>query len=386
MAPKNTKVAKKKLMQLPNRKKPNKRKNNNPASKPSKSSGFAANNFSLALSDPFNPRAIGVHVPDPYPFPTTTYHVHQTTVLKSPASGTGSGGVMLLPNASFSMIDCSYAGTLVAANAVVLTTPMAPIGNNPFNYGAVGLDEVFSKFGAFRVVGWGIKISNLQPELSATGRIIVAHLPVGDSVPSLNVMNSTPLATSVSWLTPVVGIRPDIIASSALIEMPDAVEFAVQDLLHGDIQINGRYTNSTFWDFKSAARTGGPGGDTEGDDIYYSVALGTVQKAGFKDLTRSKGGAAIAVYFEGMPVTSGTTLFQIETIYHLEGSPTLGNTTNTSLIAASSGSASVGTTTDVERAMIKASMPEMAYKFISKGAQFLNNNRGLISAVASTFI
>jgi hypothetical protein len=344
--------------------------------------------FTEALCDPFSPHAIGCHVPDPFPFPTTTYHVHQTTTLKSPASLTGSGGVMFLPNVVYSMVDCNYAGTLTANQSVIGTTPMAQLSaTNPFNYGAVTQSDVFSKFGTFRVVSWGIKISNLQPELSATGRIIVAHLPVGDAVPSYNTLTNVIAATQASWLTPITGIRPDIMSSSSLIEMPDAVEFAVQDLLHGDVEINGRYTNTAFWNFKSASAVDNITATfVEGDEAYTNASTGFVQSNGLKDLTRCNGGAAIVVYFEGMPVTSGNVNLQIETIYHIEGSPTLGGTTNSALISASSGATEVGTTFDVERSMIRASMPEVAFKFLTKGAQFLNNNQKVIRSIASALI
>lgn len=345
----------------------------------------SASAFMVALADPFSPRAVGAHVPDPYPFPTTTYHVHQTTTLKSPTSLTGSGGVLLLPSVTYSMIDSNYAGSLIASQSVIGTTPMNQIGNyNPYNYGAVADTDVFSKFGTFRVVGWGVKISNLQPELSATGRVIVAHVPISDEVPDYGTLATAATATSPGWITAITGIRPDILTSGSLIEMPDAVEFAVQDLLHGDIEISGRYTNSSFWNFKSAARSSYMGSNVYlTDSSSVSTLTGLTQTSGLKDLTRCQGAAGIAIYFEGMPVTAGNINLQVETIYHLEGSPTLGGTTNTALISASSGTTVLGTMNDVEKAMIKASLPEVAFKFVTKGAQFLNNNKAIIKGIAS---
>lgn len=340
--------------------------------------------FQKALYDPFSPKSIGCQVPDPFCFPTVTYHLHQTTVLKGPTSNAGTGSVMFLPNPNFSMLDVSTAATLSTANSIVGSTPMVTYTGATQAYRAIGISELFNKFGTYRVVSWGIKISNLQPELSATGRIIVAHVPIGNDIPSANVMNSVAV-TNADYFTPVVGITPANLNSSSVIELPDAVEFAVQDLLHGDVEISGRYTNSTFWEFKSASLNDtAAAGIREGDDIVITDAGATVI-AGLKDTTKCVGGTAIVVYIEGMPSTTANFL-QVETIYHLEGTPSLGGSTNSALVPASAIKAHIGTTEEVEEAMVKASYPDMAYKFLTKGAQFLNDNRRLIDSVASKFL
>jgi hypothetical protein len=143
--------------------------------------------FYRALSDPFHPNSLGCQVPDPFPFPTQTFHVHQTTILGA-SSGTV-GGAVFMPNPVFSMIDLLNANNLATHPTAVTSTPMTVYSGINTNmagclYGAITSTSLNTVYSSYRVVSWGIKISNLQPELSATGRLMLAMVPIGDSVPS----------------------------------------------------------------------------------------------------------------------------------------------------------------------------------------------------------
>lgn len=342
--------------------------------------------FYNALVDPFAPESLGCQVPDPFPFPTQVFHIHQTTVVGPPAaSSITSGAVAFMPNPVLSMIDLQHASSLTGTNVSIQNSPMTPYGvtgtnSNNCIYGAVVPSALSSVFADYRVVSWGIKISNLQPELSATGRLMVAMVPLGDTIPSFNELAN---ATLSSVFTPIFGIAPNFLNSSDILELPTGFEITVGDLLHGDLEIAGMYSNAGFWSFKTTVNSGIPGtGLTSGDSTTYNNSGGTLFTQGYKDIMRCNGGAAIVLYYEGIP-TSAQNAFQIETIYHLEGTPNFSSTANNALISSTARKSVVGSSVGVEQAMSKASKLDNAVRWIEKGAQFLNKNSATILKIGS---
>jgi len=342
--------------------------------------------FYNALCDPFDPESLGCQVPDPFPFPTQVYHVHQTTVLGA-STGQSSGACMFLPNPVLSLIDLTSANTFnTSTNKSVQTTPFTQLAAYSTTtpgcaaYGAIPSANINTVFGDYRVVSWGLKISNLQPELSATGRIIIAYVPVGDTVPTLNdIVTGASGAIIGSVYTPICGSPASVLGSSAILELPTAVEFTVGDLLHGDLELSGMYTNSSFWSFKTTLGAGSASGtQVMGDDLSLITLTGLVGTVGYKDLTRSNGGAAIVIYFEGLPLST-TSAFQVESIYHLEGSPQIASSLNTALVPSIVRKATIGSSVGVEQAMTKASSIDKVVKFIGQGANFLNKNQKSIA-------
>nr|UJQ92735.1 MAG: hypothetical protein [Narnaviridae sp.] len=348
--------------------------------------------FYDALTCPFDPNVLGVQVPDPFPFPTQVYHVHQTTVIGANTStNPGQGCISFLPNPCLSMIDLTQINNLTATFKNVKNTPFTaytPTNSNaPGNaiYGAVTPGALADVFADYRLVSWGIKISNLQPELSATGRIIIAQIPLGDTVPSYPTLQSS---LSGKCVESIYGMDPAFLATSNILELPTGFQVTVQDLLHGDIEIGGMYSNADFWDFKTTKVIGDMGTSQStgqifsGDDTAFSNT-GTIWTVGYKDLTRCRSGSAIVIYFEGMPSKDVENYFQVETIYHLEGTPNFSSTNNNALVSSTARKAAVGTTQNIEQVMTKASKIENVVTWISKGADFLNKNKATFAKIGS---
>jgi len=338
------------------------------------------NAFFKALSKPFDPRSMGCTVPDPFPFPTVTYHLHQTSVI-SQATGVTRGSVMFLPNPVLSMIDTwSLNQTFPGASTGINSTPFSQYGSSDGRrciYGATTPSSLSNIFSTYRVVSWGVKISNLQPELSATGKLIVALLPLGDTVPAYqNIIQSPIIGSSITSIT---GLPVSQIDSSGIIELPTAVQLTVGDLLKGDLEISGMYTNSNFWTFKSTSLYGTTATSIIGDEVLQTN--GSVSSLGFKDDTRCVGGCAIVAYWEGMPV--GSLGFQFETIYHLEGSPVISAGVNNIPIASSVPKPNIGSMARVESAMSEASKISNVYEIINTGMNFLNDNKDILKIGAS---
>jgi len=348
-----------------------KRVNQQPKNKASKAP------FLSALIDPFNPTSIGCTVPDPFPFATVPYHIHQTTVVGPPVSSSiTSGAIMFLPNPLLSMIDLQHTLSLTGSNVSIQSTPMTVFnvgGTSPGScvYGACSAPNLSSILSTYRTVSWGVKISNLQPELSATGRLIIGFLPIGDTVPSFSDFQA---ATLSSVFTPITNIPNTVLASSTILELPTAFEITVQDLLSGDLEISGMYTNSNFWTFKANINQGAAP-NLMGDDVTVN-GVGSVTSIGYKDITRCVGGCAIVIYYEGFPLPSTiSNMLQFETIYHLEGSPQLAVSGNAIPVASMSVKPNVGSSVALENSMQVASKESNVVHWISKGAQFLNNNK-----------
>jgi len=282
--------------------------------------------FAQALTAPFAPSSMGCRVPDPYFFPTATYHAHSTSVFTSTAAGTA--GAVFFPNPVVTMLDSTYS---YAASPCILqvNTGMAPLTASGFTshiFGATAPGLLKNVFTDYRVVSQGIKITNLQPELSATGRFYYAQIPLADTMPSYDVLIQTGATAPDSNIIPSMtgGYPYTALFGSNFINLPSAVEIGISDILQGDLQICNNVVNSAYYTFKSTAPVGfvNAAGYQEADDIVESSAFATGQ-GGYKDLTRCNGACAILVWAEGLPVSSN--VFQIEHIVHLEGSPVLAN-------------------------------------------------------------
>jgi len=343
-------------------------------------STIAREPFLMALSDPFAPSSLGCKVPDPFPFPTQAYHLHQTTVLGTSGADT-TGSALFLPGPCLSMIDTHHT-TNVALNSVLSTamgrySAVASQINNGY-FGATTSTGINGVFETFRLVSWGLKISNLQPELSATGRLIIAFIPIGDTTPAYNdLQNSSLLASS---MIPITGIPSNVLDSANVLQLPTAIEFSVGDFLHGDIELSGMYTNSAFWTFKASIAGGTLANNTvTGDESVEATSTGTFVTAGYKDLTRMVGGVAIHLYYEGIPVT--TSAFQVESIYHLEGTPVISSSASGLPIPSNVCKPYTGSTTEVEKGMTAVNSIEKVVKFVARGAEFLNKNQKTLKSI-----
>jgi len=337
--------------------------------------------FLSALVSPFHPDSMGIRVPDPFPFPTATYHLHQTHVVGNAA---GTGSVAFMPNPILSAIDLG--GVNDATKASLNTTSFTRYATNPAItayqlYGATGPSTLAGLLADYRIVSWGIKISNLQPELSATGKIIVAMIPHGDTIPSYSELVQTGVPVTSATVFPIFGTTIAALSSSAILQLPTAQEFAVQDFLHGDLEVSGMYTNTSFWQFKTCASNPVSSLTTSSGDSFSALqATGVPNAWGYKDLTRMIGACSVVMYFEGMPATFNS--IQVETIYHLEGSPQINSNTNITPVPSCAAQTSVGSNLAVENSMAVASRPSNVFTWITKGADFLQNTANVAGNIA----
>lgn len=352
---------------------------------PATSATARALKFARVLKDPFAPASYGAQVPDPFPFPTVTHHIHQTSVLGFNGATT-SGSALFLPNPLFSLIDLTGAlnnntsGATLSAVSATGMSRYSSTGATQYNmYSACSLNSIGNLYSQYRVVSWGLKISNLQPELSATGRIMIAFVPIGDEIPSYNTFAGYQ-RTDGSNLQAFTGVSINALCSSSVLQLPSALEFTVGDLLRSDIEVNGSYTSPDFWNFKSTQSYASPGTATNaGDDFIVNSTLG-VANYGYKDPTRMNGGVGIVVYFEGLPATASNA-FQVETIYHLEGQPVLSTTSSSVPIPSTKQEPCIGTGTDINYALSITNGVSGAVRMLKKGYAFLEENPSIKNGI-----
>jgi len=261
-----------------------------------------------------------------------------------------------------------------SATKSISSSGMGQYTANPSMYGALfagTVNTLQQVVNSYRVVSWGIKISNLQAELSATGRIIVAVIPCTDEIPGLAILSNNSFGTTDMCYN-IVGQYRSAVTSSTLLNYPGAIELSVGDLLRGDLQISGTYVSPRYFDFKQSGDNSSYTATTfEADSILTNNTGGAVTSS-HKDPIRCTGGCAIVVYGEGLPAS--TNCFQVESIYHLECSPNLPQGTYTPVPSVMPTSL-IGTTEIVESALA-ATAGMRAFKWVQKGAAFLNSNTG----------
>jgi len=272
--------------------------------------------YALALADPFNEHAIGARVPDMYSYPTATYHAEGTIVI--PSTSGGNASFLLGANPFTSMVDIT---------STVGVSGMAPYtANNPHVFAAASQTNLSGVLTNWRVVGCGFQIRNLIPPTTATGRIICAKTPALGPIAGPNLLSNSalnmgngiiPLYTGINTGASTTGFATDIL------ELPDAQEFTIQDVISTAVQVNLKPLSPAAFDFY----------DTSNDQSVSSswnliagdyLTSGTDAVSGFVDSVNGeivRGWDCLLINANGLPAS--TNCFEIKYIYHFEGTPVL---------------------------------------------------------------
>lgn len=268
--------------------------------------------FRLALRSPFSPVAMGVRVPDSYCFPTVTYHYRSSLSVVSDAGGAISMAVFPSP----ALTAAIEQGT-IPSGATAFTA-------NPEVYYFVSPTELSSKLTEYRVVSWGIRILAKDTAFATKGKIMIAVVPTTNNAPSWNTLQ-TAAATSTGTVTEYIAGFDVAYLAASILNLPAVQTYSMQDLLRSDIEVAGMPLNESFFDFRGTTdRTTTPwsAGTNIGDEIVATAtALTAATTIGRKDVASVRGGMAVLISATGLPVT--TQSFDVDVIYHLEGTPNL---------------------------------------------------------------
>lgn len=283
-----------------------------------------------ALIDPFHAGAMGAQVPDEYPFPTATYHMHNTVAVNCPAASSVFQGV-ILPTPTLTYIDASGAA---ATNGFFSGSPVTLGSGGAAGLGAMSTDTVLNNLGtAGRVVGFGIRVKNNMNFSTVTGRVIVAPVIIPCTVfNNLDQQNITAsLATSLPTGNSLVASIFQILTgspaiSTSLLNLPGAFEFAMDELIDKEFLFTSRPTGPHGKDFRKLnTRILGQGTGAGALNAFemtdvVNVTTGLVTTDAAPSQMADCGGMiAFAIYVEGVP--AGTIPLLIETICHLEFEP-----------------------------------------------------------------
>lgn len=267
--------------------------------------------YRLALRDPFHVDAVGVRVPDSYCFPTVTYHIRTQYVISAGAGGEVT--FLFLPSPAFSYLK--YAGGI--------STPASIFAqNNDAGY-LVSPTELATKLTEYRVVSWGIKLIAKDTAFASKGKLYLALVPTTNNAPSWNTME-TVSASSVSVVAEYTAGLTFGYVGNAIMNYPSVKVYSMQDLLRGDVTVTGLPLSASFYDFKGTSdrsNTEWNAGQVIADEGVFNSSTGLVNSTagGRKDVASLRGGMAVLLYATGLP--ANTNEFDIEVIYHLEGSP-----------------------------------------------------------------
>jgi len=176
----------------------------------------------------------------------------------------------------------------------------------------------------YRVVGVGFEIRNLLPPTTATGRIIVAPIPVTGRHPGINALTSYP-SPGASVIALMTGTGPLGGWSTDILELPDAVELTVQDVIAQTLSLNAQPITPRAFEFITANNIISSNTTPSQWEGLGTITVATGVTATNDNLSLTAGGIGwdgFAMLMTGLPVSVVNAL-EIKYIYHLEGTPVI---------------------------------------------------------------
>lgn len=281
--------------------------------------------FRASLVDPFSIDARGARVPDLYSFPTATYRLQTSMLL---GTGLSSFGATFLPSPFLTVIDNTVAFTAGASVTISGPGGMRPFAGATGFYAFTTPAQMSGIANNFRVVGGGIKIRNLIPELTATGRVYVAVLPVADGgVPNyMACENAVFTNTSYSSVARNMGLPTSAQLLSPSLQMyPMSHDYTVGQMVGShEIDVNFSIFHPNFFRFKPSniGTSNFDGVLREADDVFWTSATGVVSTntSGNKEGMQCDGGGAIVIFCDGFPISTSAPI-EVDVCLHLETTP-----------------------------------------------------------------
>lgn len=286
--------------------------------------------YKAALSRPFSLASQGARVPDMYSVPTTTRHITRKLTLSSNASG--ECDLVVLPTAYLhavsprgSVVGGSNWITLDGAtlvNGCILTLPSA----------------MASQLTNYRIVGYGVKVIGIASMTSNAGSLTIATVPaegslnLTSSIGNQSANSNNAFHTVANTLT-AYGIpnASNVVAVSALPTLPNSVESSCVNVSERPITVTPKLCSPNAFTFKNTSDIG-PGFTLQNQTSAVSISVGNSSYLSFG------GFESVVIAATGCPAS--TSMFDIEIVYHLEGTPFI-SATAASIIGADSSSVAV---------------------------------------------
>lgn len=275
--------------------------------------GDGGKRYRACLMNPFSNESHGAQIPDMFPFPTSTRRVGYEFITSSSSGGTLNH--MITPHPLLGLVNWG---------ASSVSTPQSAYGANGNWWPHVSASGLNSVFSSWRVVGFGIRIKNLQAPLNMTGRLIVGVVP-GCTTPYLdaNVLSNITFdaQNATTGLAGVTLTTSNGNIGVQMLNFPMVTEVAASDLFKRDVQVNYHPLTQDAFNFHTTNMIGGnqaSGGTTTyvGPTAFFTTASGAIAQSGYQPINVS-GMPIIFVYGTGFP--NSTIVFSTEVVLHLEG-------------------------------------------------------------------
>lgn len=293
--------------------------------------------YRVAIRNPFSPAAIGARVPDSYSYPTVCYHIN-ATLQCTPVSGNFE--IMLLPSPCFSYIvgAGTYSG-LPAFSA-----------NTTAGY-TVSPTIMATYLTTFRVVAWGVRIILKDTQTNTKGRFYCATVPTPRSGVTWGILNANSAGGQVNISSGTVGYVVGTATPAGVQSLSSCTMFSTQDMLQtGSRAIAVSPSHVSQYEFRGV-QDGVTWGTLGVGDAVAVNSSGVVLTDGMHDPVNLAGGAAVIVFGSGMETGN---VFDLDLVYHLEGTPAVQNNGAGTTFAPSAQDVVVGDTNTTEKELAKA--------------------------------
>lgn len=265
----------------------------------------------LALTDPFHPDAVGARVPDLYSAHTATYTVRASLTVTANASGAATQFVF--PNPVTSVFNQQGGSPDFAA----LTW-----GDNTVANGARwGIDQqaLGSKLDNYRIVGYGIRVTNMSSMTTSQGKFFMGSYPVNStwhtkdfSIGGAFLPTSAGLtraATTAPWGVPLDAAGN--FNSSLLAQYPGTVIRSALEMGEEAYDVAARPVDPRAFAFR-----------TSNDQFDGWDVVGGAAASGDGSYLDMNGFEALFISLQGAVATQSA--YDLEIVYHIEGRPYLG--------------------------------------------------------------
>jgi hypothetical protein len=273
--------------------------------------------YRLALTDGFNPKAIGARVPDMYSYPSSTYKLKGTFALQSNASSNCS--CILTANPFLSVID-------LTTSTIATTQPMYQYTTSNWVYAVAHPQTTWNSVANFRVVGVTYRIRNQLPVNTCTGRMITGTVPTVPMDLSINNLISYQV-TNGALLNKLLGFSESTsanlttgVGTSTILNLPSSKDISLQQIMGNSIQFSAKPVSPDAFDFI----TTDPNGDINSTQSTGQEALTTSATGALVNVSSSRtlgngGWDSLLINFEGVPASS--TIAYVDYVFHIEGTP-----------------------------------------------------------------
>lgn len=295
--------------------------------------------FNVAIRNPFHPDALGARVPDSYSYPTVCYHINATMQCTPSA---GNFEVILLPSPCFTYI--------VGTGSI---SGLPSYNQNSFAGYATSPTALAQFLLNWRIVAWGVRIILKDTQTNIKGRVYSATIPLQRSGASYTVYNGSASTNALALSTFATGYPVGTAAPGLIQALSTCQMFSLQDVLEAGTRcVAVSPSHVTQYEFRSSQDQPVYATSVGAGDVITSVPGATA--ASFHDPVSLAGGAGLVVFASGMETGN---VFDLDIVYHLEGTPdpqtvtgTLGGTT----IAPSAQDTVVGSTATTEKELARA--------------------------------